>query len=60
MKTNHLLSDNKGQSFGAAKTMQEKKRSSYLFGSNVDFIEELYDKYLTAPQELNPTWKKIF
>jgi 2-oxoglutarate dehydrogenase E1 component len=43
-----------------SKSMQEEKSNSYLFGSNAGFIEELYDKYLIAPQELEPKWKKYF
>ncbi|MFN7094858.1 MAG: 2-oxoglutarate dehydrogenase E1 subunit family protein, partial [Burkholderiales bacterium] len=42
------------------KAMQEKWNSSYLFGTNADFIEELYEQYLDNPQRLDPKWKNYF
>lgn len=40
--------------------MQEKWGSSYLFGGNADFIEELYEKYLADPANVEPKWQKYF
>ena len=41
-------------------SMQEKNKTSYLFGTNADFIEELYDKYLENPNDVAPKWQKYF
>lgn len=42
------------------KAMQEKRKSSYLFGGNADFIEELYDQYLDNPESIDPKWQAYF
>ncbi|MBP9743388.1 MAG: 2-oxoglutarate dehydrogenase E1 component [Burkholderiales bacterium] len=42
------------------KLMQDKWKDSYLFGGNTDFIEELYDKYLENPANIEPKWKNYF
>ena len=34
--------------------------SSFLFGSNSVFIEELYQKYLKDPSSVDPSWAKFF
>lgn len=34
--------------------------SSFLFGSNSVFIEELYQKYLKDPTSVDPSWAKFF
>ena len=34
--------------------------SSFLFGSNSVFIEELYQKYLKDPTSVDPSWTKFF
>lgn len=41
-------------------TMSENLGSSYLFGGNVSFVEELYETYLTSPDSLEPNWRKYF
>jgi 2-oxoglutarate dehydrogenase E1 component len=42
------------------KNMTTKWANSYLFGANADFMEELYDQYLTNPESLLPSYKKYF
>src|SRR5688500_18960536 len=34
--------------------------SSYLFGGNAPFIEELYEKYLSNPQSIPEEWRDYF
>lgn len=34
--------------------------SSFLFGSNSVFIEELYQKYLQDPNSIDQSWTKFF
>lgn len=41
-------------------SMRENRSSSYLFGGNADFVEELYDSYLENPGSLDPKWKIYF
>ena len=36
------------------------EHSSFLFGSNSVFIEELYQKYLKDPNSVDPSWTKFF
>ena len=36
------------------------EHSSFLFGSNSVFIEELYQKYLQDPNSIDPSWAKFF
>jgi 2-oxoglutarate dehydrogenase E1 component len=38
----------------------ESLGSSFLNGANTDYIEELYDQYLQAPQSLSPEWQSYF
>ena len=33
---------------------------TYLKSINVDYIEELYDRYLETPDSIDPTWKTFF
>jgi 2-oxoglutarate dehydrogenase E1 component len=40
--------------------MKEWEESSYLFGSNAPFIEELYDAYLADPESVAPQWRAYF
>lgn len=42
------------------RSMKEEWSDSYLFGGNADFIEDLYDKYLENPQNVDPIYKKYF
>ncbi len=41
-------------------SMQQNWNSSYLFGANSDFIEELYELYLDNPASVEPKWKTYF
>src|SRR5210317_1451678 len=34
--------------------------SSYLFGTNAAFVEELYDSYLEDPDSVSEDWKQYF
>jgi len=40
--------------------MKESLGSSYLFGGNAPFIEELYEKYLEDPETVDPQWRRWF
>lgn len=37
-----------------------KLEDSYLFAGNTDFIEGIYSRYLTAPDEVDPEWRAFF
>jgi 2-oxoglutarate dehydrogenase E1 component len=41
-------------------SMQQSWNSSYLFGANSDFIEELYELYLEDQSSIDPKWKQYF
>ena len=38
----------------------EIERSSFLYGGNGSFIEELYARYLTDPAGVDPSWRAYF
>jgi 2-oxoglutarate dehydrogenase E1 component len=40
--------------------LKEFLNSSYLFGGNAPFIEELYEKYLSNPQSIPGEWRDYF
>lgn len=40
--------------------MQENKESSYLFGSNAPYVEELYEAYLSNPASVPDNWRQYF
>jgi 2-oxoglutarate dehydrogenase E1 component len=40
--------------------LKEFLNSSYLFGGNAPFIEELYEKYLANPQSIPEEWSDYF
>src|SRR3954471_24265379 len=40
--------------------MKESLGSSYLFGGNAPFIEDLYETYLDGPQAVTPEWRRYF
>jgi 2-oxoglutarate dehydrogenase E1 component len=40
--------------------LKEFRASSYLFGGNAPFIEELYEKYLANPQSIPEEWRDYF
>ncbi len=40
--------------------MQERKSTSYLFGSNAPFVEELYESYLADPASVADSWREYF
>jgi 2-oxoglutarate dehydrogenase E1 component len=39
---------------------KEMLGNSYLFGANAPFIEELYDRYLSDPDSVEPRWRSYF
>lgn len=41
-------------------TAIEKSKASYLFGSNVSYIEEQYEAYLENPEWVSPEWRSYF
>ena len=43
-----------------AALMREFLGTSYLFGGNAPFIEELYEKYLEDPETVDPQWRRWF
>lgn len=40
--------------------MKQMLSNSYLFGSNMPYIEELYDAYLANPASVDPAWRDYF
>jgi 2-oxoglutarate dehydrogenase E1 component len=40
--------------------MKESLGSSYLFGGNAPFIEDLYETYLENPEAVTPEWRRYF
>ena len=40
--------------------MKQMLSSSYLFGTNTPYIEELYDAYLANPGSVDPAWRDYF
>ena len=40
--------------------MKEFLGSSYLFGGNAPFIEDLYEAYLENPEAVTPEWRRYF
>ncbi len=40
--------------------MNNFKDSTYLFGSNANFIENLYKQYLANPKSIDASWHEIF
>jgi 2-oxoglutarate dehydrogenase E1 component len=43
-----------------ASAMREFLDSSYLFGANAPFIEELYEQYLVHPGSVPEEWRDYF
>lgn len=41
-------------------SMSQQAKDSYLFGSNADFIEDLYDQYLINPTAVDNKWHQYF
>lgn len=39
---------------------QDAENSSPYFASNATFIEELYERYLTSPGSVDPSWQEYF
>ena len=35
-------------------------RTSFLYGGNARFIEQLYARYLTDPRSVDPQWQSFF
>jgi 2-oxoglutarate dehydrogenase E1 component len=42
------------------KSIEQHQNNSYLYGGNVDFIEELYEKYLDNPNSVDTKWREYF
>jgi 2-oxoglutarate dehydrogenase E1 component len=42
------------------KSFAQQNSSSYLFGGNADFIEELYEQYLLDPNNIDNKWRAYF
>jgi 2-oxoglutarate dehydrogenase E1 component len=40
--------------------MNQLMSNSYLFGSNVPYVEELYENYLLNPGSIDPAWRDYF
>ena len=40
--------------------MQESRASSYLFGGNAPYVEELYEAYLDNPGSVPDKWRAYF
>ncbi len=40
--------------------MKQALTSSYLYGANAPFIEELYERYLENPTSVDPGWRDYF
>ena len=38
-------------------TRRELEQTSFLYGGNSAFIEELYDRYLDNPGAVDPSWR---
>lgn len=36
------------------------EQTSFLFGNNAVFVEELYQLYLANPQLVDPSWQQFF
>ena len=41
-------------------TRRELEQTSFLYGGNSSFIEELYGRYLTDPAAVDPSWRAYF
>lgn len=41
-------------------TATEKSNNSYLFASNVSYVEEQYEAYLENPESVTPEWRDYF
>jgi 2-oxoglutarate dehydrogenase E1 component len=40
--------------------MKQFQGSSYLYGANAPFVEELYEAYLDDPETITPEWRRYF
>jgi 2-oxoglutarate dehydrogenase E1 component len=40
--------------------MKQMLSSSYLFGANAPYVEELYESYLANPSSIDPAWRDYF
>jgi 2-oxoglutarate dehydrogenase E1 component len=41
-------------------TRSDQIASSPLYGSNADYVESLYEQYLSDPTTVSPTWREYF
>jgi len=40
--------------------MKEQSSLSYLYGTNVPYIEDLYEAYLSSPDSVDSQWRQYF
>ena len=45
---------------GERKMMQQYRASSYLFGGNAPYVEEMYEAYLDNPGSVSDHWRAYF
>ncbi|MEM8785149.1 MAG: thiamine pyrophosphate-dependent enzyme, partial [Pseudomonadota bacterium] len=45
---------------GPGAPAQDQDRTSFLYGSNAAFIEEVYARYADDPQSVDPSWQAFF
>jgi 2-oxoglutarate dehydrogenase E1 component len=43
-----------------SKTMQDLQQDSYLGSGNEEYLENLYETYLTHPESVDPAWQDFF
>ena len=43
-----------------SKSIEERLRESFKYGGNSEFLETLYEEYLTDPDNIKPEWKNYF
>ena len=43
-----------------SKSIEERLRESFKYGGNSEFLETLYEEYLTDPENIKPEWKNYF
>ena len=41
-------------------SMRSEEQSSFLFGANSAFIEQLYQRYLSSPNSVDASWQQFF
>ena len=41
-------------------SMAEQLAATMLYGANADFVEDLYERFLANPENVDPTWREYF